>query len=387
MGKQSIRLIVLRGLLLLIGVGCLFAYVEFAAVSLWISVDRWSASPDWSPDGERIAFTCHYPSLFQVLEDLSYILDPMRMWLVTWGHIPQATEICTVYADGSHLARLTDNQVRDEFPVWSPDGQFIAYLSDGNAVYIMGKDGKQPRRISENLSARGHTWSPDGKQICFAARDLHQPKQQGLNIYCATLESGNIHALTTLPDDAECARWSPDGTRIAFVWFPEGFSEERTVIRVTDLAGNSYDVAEGFLYIDNLTWSPDGTRLAFGGVAPTDCEYHCREIFVADLSKHSVTCLTEQYEIDVGWYTTWSPVGERIAFIAREGNERAIYTVASNGQQLTRITPSDYYGNLTWAPDGTSIAFVRSPSGLEGDKLRIWIVEVEGGNLRELDIP
>lgn len=376
------------GSLLLISTVCLLVCAQS---SLCFFVDRWASSPDWSPDGERIAFTCHYPSLFQVLEDLTRDLD--GGWLFHWGYIPQATEICTISRDGSRLVRLTANQVPDGLPVWSPDGQYIAYLSGSGMeqeIHVVGEDDNQLARFDQNLDVWSEkpTWSPDGERFCFAAGDPLEP-DQGVNLYVATLESEDVHTLTTLPGDELEVGWSPDGTRLAFVWFPEGFKwllSESAAIRITDMEGTSNVVVEGFAGIGDLTWSPDGTRLAFWAYSSADCAYDCTEVYVVDPSSNSIECLTEQYEVAVIGETAWSPDGQRIAFTARVPEGAAIYMIAPNGEEPSRVTPCAVHAptDLAWAPDGESIAFVR---GIEGDKNRIWLVQMEGGSLGELETP
>ena len=57
-----------------------------------------------------------------------------------------------VNADGSGLKQLTKNNGNDALPAWSPDGQYIYYLSDQNgkawAIMVMNADGSNPRKIT-----------------------------------------------------------------------------------------------------------------------------------------------------------------------------------------------------------------------------------------------
>ena len=62
-------------------------------------------------------------------------------------------EIYLMDTDGSNVEQLTSNGDTDEYPCWSPDGEFIAFVSrrDGNAeIYRMRADGSAQTRITDN---------------------------------------------------------------------------------------------------------------------------------------------------------------------------------------------------------------------------------------------
>ena len=378
-------ILALCGLFLLACVTCILALPS----SYLFFISRWSNSPDWSPDGEQIAFTCHYPTFLQVLKDATR--DPIEGGrLFCWGYLSQSTEICTVHADGSNFTRLIHNQVSDGYPSWSPDGQFIAYLSgSGEGIHVIHKDGSPLRKLAEDLNVSGMklVWSPDGQRIAFAAKDPTQP-EKGDNLYVMTLASESVDALTTFSGDELEACWSPDGTQLAFVWFPEGFkwlASESAAIWISDGEGNNSVLVEGFARIGNLSWNPDGTQLAFCAFQSPDCAYECTEVYVVDVASPTPECLTERYEMDVLFRAAWSPDGTRIAFTAQGPEGTGVYTITPSGEDLSWIAPigiSDH--DLAWSPTGEFILFVR---GIEGEKSRIWLIQVEGGNLQELNVP
>jgi len=224
-------------------------------------------------------------------------------------------------------------------------------------------------------------WSPDGKRLCFAAKDP-QNARQGVNLYAVALDDKRVHTLTARPgDELEC-RWSPDGTKVAYVWFPRGFAKLEAgtaALRITDLKTDDYVLVDGFAWIGYLSWKPDGTQLAYITRSAS------QQLYIVDVMDGSAKSLTEQYEMASLAFATWSPNGKWIAFQAQGPKGRGIYTITPDGEELSQIvfSPSDDWG-LTWSPDGNSIAFTR---GSAGSKLRIWIVQVEKGKLEELKIP
>jgi Tol biopolymer transport system component len=115
-------------------------------------------------------------------------------------------------ADGSYLTRLTSGTTFDWSPVWSPDGEQIAFLSfsdDGNEeIYIMNADGSNIERLTNNQSTEGYpVWSPDGKSIAFVSnRDEPDPSgcetsPEGCNtdIFVIDIQSLNEVRLTDSP--------------------------------------------------------------------------------------------------------------------------------------------------------------------------------------------
>ena len=136
-------------------------------------------TPDWSPDGLRIAFTS----------------DRDRNW-----------EIYLMNADGTNLINLTNHPARDGRPDWSPDGQQIAFTSDregdGNTeVYVMNADGTNPINLT-NHPARDDRpdWSPDGQQIAFSTtRDRKDDEDKNVEIYVMNANGTNPINLTNHP--------------------------------------------------------------------------------------------------------------------------------------------------------------------------------------------
>ena len=120
----------------------------------------------WSPDGERIAFTrCRW-------------VPPGRR-----GRVPNTCAVATVSRSGSGLTKLAE---RARAPVYSPEGDRIAFMSDrdengthalgsdedafAHELYVMDADGRDPERLTstENLDEGAASWSPDGEKIIFA---------------------------------------------------------------------------------------------------------------------------------------------------------------------------------------------------------------------------
>jgi eukaryotic-like serine/threonine-protein kinase len=113
----------------------------------FISSTRLEGSPQFSPDGRRVAFASDRSG---------------------------SPEIWVCDAEGKNLVQLTNfGGPRTDTPSWSPDGRLIAFTSfpGGNGdIYVVGADGGNPRRLTSDPSAEGGAqWSRDGRWIYFTS--------------------------------------------------------------------------------------------------------------------------------------------------------------------------------------------------------------------------
>ena len=238
-------------------------------------------APVWSPDGRRIAFLSDRDA------DRSYA--------------PMTPEIYSMNADGSNAIRLTDNDFEDDAPIWSPDGQRIAFVSirDGNAdIYAMNADGTEITRLTKHNAADWQpAWSPDGQRIAFVSlRDAdmsHFPPAS--EIYSMNADGSDMTRLTHNDLVDENPAWSPDGQRIAFS-ASRGHSHSSIAVVNADGSGMVW-LSRGH----SPVWSPDGQRIAFADYP----ERGDNEIYAAVVDGSEITQLTDN---DAGdRFPSWIP--------------------------------------------------------------------------------
>ena len=75
--------------------------------------------------------------------------------------------------DGRNPVNLTDHEGVDGWPVWSPDGKFIAFASEqeGNTkIFVMDSDGKNKRKVTDGspFDDRQPYWNNDGTLLLFS---------------------------------------------------------------------------------------------------------------------------------------------------------------------------------------------------------------------------
>ncbi len=255
----------------------------------------------------------------------------------------------------------------------SPDGATVAFTVtrlDAEAddyraaVWVVPADGGGvPERFTwgpgRDSAAR---WSPDGTKLAFLS-DRDGGKQQ---LYVIDAHGGEARKLTSLPQGATSPVWSPNGTRILVVArvsaadspdAPKPKNPPARVITTIKYRANG----EGFIYDRR------------------------RHVFVVDVAGGETRQLTDGDWDDV--QPAWSPDGGQVVFVsARHENreyDRALdlWAISAEGGEPRQLTPGG--GNVSlpaWSPDGQTIAYLGFADA-EDDPLnrRLWLIPAAGG--------
>lgn len=107
-------------------------------------------------------------------------------------------EIYRMNADGSNQLRLTFNDGDDSFPDWSPDGTKIVFSSQRNGsdyqIYVMDVNGQNPTQLTNSPGRNFEpVWSPDGTRITF----ISNRDSESFAIYVMDADGSNVQQLTT----------------------------------------------------------------------------------------------------------------------------------------------------------------------------------------------
>ena len=156
------------------------------------------------------------------------------------------------------LRRVTNQPSEEWLPVWSPDGQRLAYQSDRNGqsdIYVCAVDGSGETRLT-NMTGNHEAphWSPNGRSIIFDSDfSLAGAVSNAISIYQMNADGTQPRQLAA---QGEFPRWSPDGARVAYI-IRSGMWQIFTLGggQVTSVP---YDARYP-------AWSPDGRWLAFAG--------------------------------------------------------------------------------------------------------------------------
>ncbi|HEU0225051.1 MAG TPA: hypothetical protein VFR29_06415 [Steroidobacteraceae bacterium] len=269
-------------------------------------------------------------------------------------------EIYSVNADGTGLARLTDNDSYDGEPAWSPDGQRIAFVSGrdfdasgnlgvGSELYVMDTDGSNVERLTFSRSRAGRpTWSPDGTRIAYESFS-----DGSANLWEVPAGGGTPTLLFSSPGFDGLPAWSPDGTRLALVsdWFAYDIVTDVFLINadgsgftaVTD--GNIFDQVN----YEDPAWSPDGGRLAMTVSTRLGTFDYLTQIGLggangSDLALLPTLAGTTLDGVSVGT-PSWSPDGTMVAYTSCSDGMCHVVWIKADGSARGEIIRNG------WDPD------------------------------------
>jgi serine/threonine-protein kinase len=352
--------------------------------------------PALSPDGSQVAFVAQ--------RDGRHVLSVRS----------------TVSSSGGEIRPAEATPGTQQYPSWSPDGEFIRFYSCiGEACLwrAVGRLGGAAQIVELPRQTPWTAWSRDGARAAFLLHD-------SIFVYTAADRSTRLLALLPGPQDQHSLAWSPDGRWIAYVnsnssW-PDSPNTQNSSIwivatangkRVAVTAEDHLNVspvwldANHLLFISNrdgarevylvevgsvglrgdpqkvaggtdaysLSLTADGRRLAVAKVQVRQNIWAYAIRASGSMSARDGRPVTSGTQVVEGHDV--SPDGEWLVYDSNlRGNADIYKRRLDGGESIPLVTgPTDAFGPV-WSPDGREVAFFGGPG--VGD---VFVVSAEGG--------
>lgn len=267
--------------------------------------------------------------------------------------------------------RLTYDSADYFSPVWSPDGQQLAYIAirdDKQSLVVRDVYGGCCARTvfttqadvggfnSANLVSAA--WSPDGERIAFTAW-----QEVGQVVYIINVDGErNPQQLTANIANAISPTWSPDGKMLAFSWSPAANVEVFAApVEGLEMPVRSDRVLERLTanpsYESWPAWSPDGRYIAFTSDRDDNSEIYVIDaacVVEPDECEGTMRRLTRHTARDVA--PSWTPDGQYLLFASNRGGEWAVYQLDANCAISGECSPLPLIQNIdssthaSWRP-------------------------------------
>ena len=235
--------------------------------------------------GNMMTFTAKYT------DDYSPAISPDGKWLAFASNRLQNAELYLMDLTTRTLQQLTHTDELDEYmPAFSPDGQSIAFVSERTrggmmlpsvqasgsdprtaTIYLMDVDGRNQRPLIDIAGAqRAPVFSPDGQKIAFESKAPMQgtdsepgstENNDTLEIYVIDIDGTNKKQLTHNDVDDGHPTWAPNGKQIAFTGMVDDIYH---IFNVNADGGTVQQLTYGTIGSHyHSIFSPDGKRIIY----------------------------------------------------------------------------------------------------------------------------
>jgi dipeptidyl aminopeptidase/acylaminoacyl peptidase len=327
--------------------------------------------PNLSPDGRNVVYVVG-------TVDLKKDKQPRNLWLAQW--------------DGSENRALTFGETQQTHPRWSPDGKWIAFLSDrqdeneNDQLWILSSTGGEAEKLTkEKGSVDDFAWSPDSKRIVLVVHDPDSRDPEAKekekktvppividrfqfkediagyltnrwsHLKLFDLATRKLEALTSGAHDDLLPAWSPDGREIAFV-SKRGVDPDRTdnwdVYLIEPKPGARERQLTTALEADAYpdwesapAWSPDSKTIAYlHGGDPKKIEYATHSLAIVPAAGGEAKVLTPALDRNV-FKPRWAPDGKSILVLLEDDGAQTLARVPVVARGVDPGSPKPVVGD------------------------------------------
>jgi dipeptidyl aminopeptidase/acylaminoacyl peptidase len=265
----------------------------------------------------------------------------------------------------------------------SPDGSRIVYVRTSfdimtdrarRNLWLVNADGTNHRPLrSESKNFMSPRWSPDGTRLAYVSAAEGSPQ-----LYVRWMDSGQTALLTNLVQAPGAIAWSPDGKSIAFSQLVPG---TKAPLAQPPPKPEGASWAPPVKVIDSVIYRADGEGFLQSGF---------NHLFIVSAEGGTARQLTEG-DFHHGGPLSFTPDSKHIVFSANRGpdwerdpQESEVYAVEISSGKLTQLTTRDGPDNSpVVSPDGRRIAWLGFDDRLQGYQVtHLYVMDIDGANPR-----
>ncbi|MBC7187866.1 MAG: S9 family peptidase [Calditrichaeota bacterium] len=319
-----------------------------------------------SPDGTRLVY---------LLREADFVRQRFlsHLWLI---------------GDGQEEPRqLTTGDGRDGAPSWSPDGSFLAFLSDRSypgantssgrivRLWVIAADGGEASLMSGGEQVVAYRWTPTGDCLYYVARPSSSPAASASDplvwpavapedeLWVVTWPGGERRRVMALGVRVIDFDLSPDGTQIAYCTEDEGTTAPWGNLHLRDIeTGEARSLTSLPGPAAAPRFSPDGLSLACLTKSGPDPLCSQAELAVIDLLTGRTAILTGRLDLAVG-DPVWASDGKSVYVTVAAATNTYLYQVFPATRRIAEVVRGNgAVSSLSVATDGQTYAYLREDS-------------------------
>lgn len=324
-----------------------------------------------SPDGTTLAFSARGIAAAQWWRKGSSHLDESELWTCKIG---------TKKGDKAVYEKLVDGGAKQLWPLWSPDGQTIYYVSDRGGSQNLWAKPVNGQSMKLTSFTDGRLLWPSigfaGKSIVFErdfriwSFDVATRQAIPVPIRLRGAAAGPAVDHLKLTTQFRDLALSPDGKKVAFTAHGDVFAASSRD------GGDAIRISTSPAAESQPVWTPNSRSLIY-----VSTRNGMGSLFQYDFVTREETSLTDDKLDDTS--PVVSPDGQSVAFL-RNGQELRVMDLTSRKDKVLYTgylgrPPFGGSGTITWSPDNKWIAFIAY-----GTKTfrNVWVVPAAGGESR-----